>query len=144
MVIIYRIGLILLLIGFGSDSGHASATHLRTYVSTKGSLILQQEKSSSFFFAQQMEDSIKVGGVDSIKLKDPNKAIFYSFIPGIIVHGSGHFYVGKTKTGFLLLGAEVASAAIVYVSVLAGYAASEAGETGTVAGFGVLGGGCFS
>jgi len=124
MVNIYRIGLILLLIGFGSDSAHASASHLQTYVSTSGSLILQQEKSSSFFFAQQMEDSIKVGNVDSIKLKDPNKAIFYAFIPGIIVHGAGHFYAGERTTGFLLLGSELVGATLILGGTSTGWGRS--------------------
>ena len=124
MVNIYRIGLILLLIGFGSDSAHASTSHLQTYVSTSGSLILQQEKSSSFFFAQQMEDSIKVGDVDSIKLKDPNKAIFYAFIPGIIVHGAGHFYAGERTTGFLLLGSELVGATLILGGTSTGWGRS--------------------
>lgn len=134
------IGLIMLLICFLWTKTYPSTCKVQAHVSKSGSLILQQEKSSSFFFAQRMEDSIKVGGVDSRKLKDPNKAILYAFIPGIIVHGSGHFYVGKTKTGFLLLGAEVAGACIVVVSGLAGFAAAESGEHSTEAELGAFGG----
>jgi len=29
-----------------------------------------------------------------------------SFVPGLVVHGSGHFVAGQTRTGFVLLGAE--------------------------------------
>jgi hypothetical protein len=29
-----------------------------------------------------------------------------SFVPGLVVHGSGHFVAGQTQTGFVLLGAE--------------------------------------
>ncbi len=114
---------------------------IQAYVSKNGLINPNQQRYSGFLFAPQMGDSVKVARADSIKLKDPKMAVLYSVIPGILVHGSGHFYAGKTKTGYWLLGAEVAGAAIVYVSVLAGYAASEAGEVGTVAGFGVLGGG---
>ena len=113
------IGLIMLLICFLWTKTYPSTCKVQPYVSTSGSLILQQEKSSSFFFAQQMEDSIKLGGLDSMKLKDPNKAIFYAFIPGILIHGSGHFYAGKTKTGFWLLGAEVVGAYLVFTAALA-------------------------
>ena len=129
MVNIYRIGLILLLIGFGSDSAHASASHLQTYVSTSGSLILQQEKSSSFFFAQQMEDSIKVGDVDSIKLKDSNKALLYAVIPGIVVHGAGHFYAGETTTGWVLVAGEVVSLSLAAYAIVVGIGESTNGST---------------
>lgn len=129
MVNIYRIGLILLLIGFGSDSAHASTSHLQTYVSTSGSLILQQEKSSSFLFAQQTEDSIRVHTLDSLKLKDPNKAFLYAVVPGIVVHGAGHFYAGETTTGWVLVAGEVVSLSLAAYAIGVGIGESTNGST---------------
>jgi hypothetical protein len=42
------------------------------------------------------------------KLSPPRRAlaITASFVPGLVVHGSGHFVSGQTRTGFVLLGAE--------------------------------------
>jgi hypothetical protein len=55
--------------------------------------------------------------------------VFYAIIPDIMVHGSGHFYAGKTKTGFLLLGTEVAGTGLVFLAGLAGFAEAEGGES---------------
>jgi hypothetical protein len=48
-------------------------------------------------------------------------AIFYSIIPGIFIHGSGHFYAGKTNTGTLLFGAEAAGVLITYLGFLSSF-----------------------
>lgn len=63
----------------------------------------------------------------NLRLKDPNKAILYAAIPGFVVHGAGHFYAGKTKTGLLLLGTEVLSFAFFVVGALAEFGQSESG-----------------
>ena len=47
-------------------------------------------------------------------------AVVYAVVPGLVVHGSGHFYAGKTKTGMLLLGAEVAGAFLMFLTPAAG------------------------
>ncbi|MCJ7497692.1 MAG: hypothetical protein MUO78_06115, partial [candidate division Zixibacteria bacterium] len=39
---------------------------------------------------------------DSLKLKNPNTALFYAAIPGFFVHGAGHFYANKPEIGSLL------------------------------------------
>jgi hypothetical protein len=117
-----------------------SINKLQSYVFKNRSTNLSPSGYANFLSVRQWNDSNKVVSSDSIKLKSPWIALGIAVVPGVIVHGSGHFYAGKTKSGFWLLGAEVAGASIVYVSVLAGYAASEAGETGTEAGFGVFGG----
>ena len=55
---------------------------------------------------------------DSLKLKNPNTALFYAAVPGFIVHGAGHFYAGKSETGIILFttgvigGVMIASGAI--------------------------------
>jgi hypothetical protein len=74
-----------------------------------------QIKYSLFLLAQQSQDSTAVKKMNSLKLKSPYMAIFYSVVPGIIVHGSGHFYAGKTNTGYLLLGTEAAGLLFLYL-----------------------------
>jgi len=113
------IGLIMLLICCLWTKTYPSTCRVQPYVCKSGSLVLQHEECSRFFCAQQSEDSIKVVALESLKLKSPYMAIFYAFIPGIVIHGSGHFYVGKTKTGFWLLGAEVVGAYLVFTAALA-------------------------
>jgi len=51
--------------------------------------------------------SSKYANNKSLRLRDPDKALLYAIIPGFVVHGAGHFYAGKTKTGLLLLGTEL-------------------------------------
>jgi hypothetical protein len=45
---------------------------------------------------------------DSLKLKNPNTALLIAVVPGVVVHGAGHFYARKPLTGLVLLTAEVA------------------------------------
>jgi hypothetical protein len=60
---------------------------------------------------------------DSIKLKDPNMAVFYAIVPGILVHGTGYFYAGKTKTGLLLLETEVAGGVFMFMALASAFRA---------------------
>ncbi len=66
-----------------------------------------QRNSLSYLYAQGSGgiDSIykEYERPDSLKLKSPNTALFYALVPGFVVHGAGHFYAGKTKTGVILL-----------------------------------------
>jgi hypothetical protein len=39
--------------------------------------------------------------------KSPLIALEIAFFPGVIIHGAGHFYAGKPKTGSLLLVGEL-------------------------------------
>lgn len=71
--------------------------------------------------------SSKYADNKNLRLKDPNKAILYAAVPGFVVHGAGHFYAGKTKTGLVLLGTEVLSFAFLAVGALAEFGQSESG-----------------
>jgi hypothetical protein len=133
---ILQVGLLLLVICFLSAKTYPSTNKTQTYVSKIGlpfrearSVSSLQSEYSGLLFAQQMENSIRVKQVDSIKLKDPKMAVFYAIIPGVVVHGSGHFYAGRTKTGLLLLETEVAGTGLVFLAGLAGFAESEGGES---------------
>lgn len=62
-------------------------------------------------------------------------AAFYSVIPGVLVHGSGHFYAGDARMGARLLGAEAAGGLLISGSVVLTMAGAQ-----TAAGFAVLSG----
>lgn len=103
----------------------ASASDAQTYVSRSRLENLQLEKPSDLSFAQLMQDSSGVDTPDSaepheettIRAKEPLKAFLYALVPGAVVHGAGHFYAGKTGTGAVLLGSELAGAILMYVSI---------------------------
>ncbi|MDH4222976.1 MAG: hypothetical protein OEV55_05480 [candidate division Zixibacteria bacterium] len=66
---------------------------------------------------------------DSLKLKNPNTALFYAAVPGFIVHGVGHFYAGKEKTAALLFVTELAGIALVSYSIYLGMGEIESEDT---------------
>ena len=99
---------------------YASPGNTDTYVSKSGLMSAQPEKSSGLVFTQLLQDSSKVETADStqlreantIKAKEPYKAFLYALVPGAVLHGAGHFYAGKTGTGFLLVGSELVGATL--------------------------------
>ena len=93
----------------------ASPGDVHTYVSTSGSAEAAWNGPSSVLLAQHQEDSIGVEGVGSRELKDAGVAFLYAAGPGFLVHGAGHFYAGKTKTGAVLLGSEVVGGALLFI-----------------------------
>jgi len=66
---------------------------------------------------------------DSLKLKDPNTAAFYALVPGFFVHGAGHFYAGRSKTGALLFGIEMLSGLSLYLFALSNLPNGEPDDT---------------
>lgn len=98
-----------------------------------------QAKLSGPLLAEQMEDSTKVHLPNSLKLKSPYMAAFYSVIPGVLVHGCGHFYAGKSGTGCLLLGLEAGGVVLLYVSFLSAFGgAARQTDTDAIAFTGLL------
>jgi hypothetical protein len=100
---------------FGFCATACPSTITQPYLSKNSVLKSPQIKYSPFLLAQQLQDLTAVKKMSSLKLKSPYFALFYSFVPGIIVHGSGHFYAGKTNTGYLLLGTEAAGLLLLYL-----------------------------
>ena len=104
---------------------HASHSDAHTYVSRSRLENPQLEKSSDFSFTQLTQDSSRVETPDStqpqqasaMRPKEPYKAFLYALVPGAVVRGAGHFYAGKTGTGAVLLGSELAGAILIYVSI---------------------------
>jgi TM2 domain-containing membrane protein YozV len=60
-------------------------------------------RSPAFLFDQQCADPLPPRALGSLKLKSPTVAFLYALIPGLIVHGAGHFYAGHDTTGWALL-----------------------------------------
>ena len=114
------IALALALIGGLCTHSYALPGETETYVSRRGSTDAAWDGPSSFLLAQQMADSIRVHPSDSLKLKDPNMALLYAVIPGVLIHGSGHFYAGKTTTGAVLLGSELVGGTMFYYALWGG------------------------
>ncbi|HVP37276.1 MAG TPA: hypothetical protein VMT04_09800 [Terriglobales bacterium] len=83
-----------------------------TYLYTQG----QSQIDSSF---------IEQARLDSLKLKNPNTALFWAILPGSVVHGAGHFYARKVGTGFILLGIEMVGASLVLAGFVSGFAQLE-------------------
>ena len=83
---------------------------------------------SALLFAQQTNDSVKIENFDSRKLKSPWIAFGIALVPGAVVHGAGHFYAGKIRTGFLLLGTEVVGASLLVYAAVSSFAVAWGGE----------------
>ncbi|MGB8657848.1 MAG: P13 family porin [Candidatus Zixiibacteriota bacterium] len=115
---INRISLMLLLTCLLSVEAQPSMSLARTYVAKNLPANSQIWTLPEFSFHQQADSSVRKESADSLKLKDPRMAVFYAVIPGIIVHGSGHFYAGKTKTGAALLGSELVGGALAFVGAV--------------------------
>jgi hypothetical protein len=70
--------------------------------------LMRAERVNRFrlLFAQQTQDSTEPQTPPSLKLKSPYMAVFYSVVPGTVLHGAGHVYAGKTGTGVALFAVE--------------------------------------
>jgi hypothetical protein len=106
------IGLTILLICLLSAKTHPSTDKPETYVS--------RSEYSNLLFAQQKEASVRAERTDSIKLKDPNMAILYAVVPGIVIHGAGHFYAGKRTTAAILFTSGFIGGSFVFIGGLTG------------------------
>lgn len=52
--------------------------------------------------------------------KDPKLAFALGFGPGFLIHGLGHYYIGRNKTGSVLLGCEAISISCIYLGAVNG------------------------
>lgn len=119
------VGFTLLVIGFLCPGSFGSTNVVETYASRIARLNPAPNAGSSVYFVVQTEEGETDSAADSIsggdsvvrKAKDPFRAFVYALVPGAVVHGAGHFYAGKTGTGLVLLGSELAGATLLLVSV---------------------------
>jgi TM2 domain-containing membrane protein YozV len=112
---IYQRAIILTLVIILLPLGLLEASNLQLFLLNSNVKDRQRLEQCSSFLVQQGNDSISAIGINPYKTKSPYVALFCSFVPGIIVHGSGHFYAGKTNTGYLLLGTEAAGLLLLYL-----------------------------
>jgi len=56
-----------------------------------------------------------------VKLKSPTTAFLIALVPGSVVHGAGHFYAGKPKTGVFLFSMELIGAGLFYLGALSSF-----------------------
>ncbi|MHA1774626.1 MAG: hypothetical protein ACTSXO_10975 [Candidatus Heimdallarchaeota archaeon] len=127
------IGLTMFLVFLLWAKTYPATSKVQTYVIKGGLKSSQKFERSELLVAQQMEDTIRVEKADSIKLKDPNYAIFVALVPGAVVHGAGHFYAGKVGRGLILFGCELVGAGLFYLGGVTGIETGELSSGGTVA-----------
>jgi len=124
------IGLTMFLVFLLWAKTYSSTNQVQTYVSREGSRSLALVWSSNYLLAQQKEDTIRVGTSDSLKLKSPYMAIFYAFVPGIVIHGSGHVYAGEIPTGMVLFGSELLGLGLIFLGGVSGIESGEPSNGG--------------
>jgi hypothetical protein len=99
--------MILLFASLSPANTLGSADRAETYVSQNDSPLVAWNGPSDLLVAQHHEDSIIVSREVYGRRKDPGKAFFYALVPGLVVHGAGHFYAGDKTAGWTLVGGEV-------------------------------------
>jgi TM2 domain-containing membrane protein YozV len=118
-----------------------STNSVETFVSNGNLKRAELRFVSSFFSAQQTENSDGDSVLDSIptfhpdlkKRKEPFKAFIYALVPGAVVHGAGHFYAGKPWTGLILFGSELAGVGLFYLGAVTAMGDGEYSPGGAVA-----------
>lgn len=82
----------------------------------------------SYTDTQMVRDTNLLSNNQSIKKrKSAGTALFISVVPGFVVHGAGHFYVGKKRDAVLLFAGELASFGLLYAG--AGGLVASSGES---------------
>ena len=71
----------------------------------------------------------------NVKKKSPTAAFLIALVPGSVVHGAGHFYAAKPKTGFVLLGSEIVGIGLFMGGALSGFAGNEGNDRLETIGF---------
>ena len=127
-----KIELTILLVCFLCAKTYSSTNEPETCVSRSGLKNSPQPGNSTFLLAQRTKDSVKTESLGSIKSRDPKRAVFYAIIPGVLVHGAGHFYAGKYTTGVISLGSEVIGGSLLFIGGLSGLEKTSATMTGAL------------
>jgi hypothetical protein len=111
------------------------ASSTQSYLFKNSVLKSQPTQYAPFLLAQQSQDSISVKNMRSLKLKSPYMAIFFSVIPGVVFHGSGHVYAGRIPTGIMLFGSEILGGYLMFLGALTGL---ESGQTSDNGDYGIM------
>jgi hypothetical protein len=134
------ISAVLIIIFVLSDTGQAGNNLSVSYSPTNIAQAMDfavKSNTLSYLYAQEpmANDTIypKANESKPGKLKSPTTALVIALVPGSVVHGAGHFYAGKTKTAFVLFGAEIIGAGMAF---LGGAVSSAPHDTGGESGSG--------
>jgi TM2 domain-containing membrane protein YozV len=99
---------------------------------------IQSFNSVESFFTSESFSSDSSGmshlSVQSNK-KSPTAALLLALVPGSVVHGAGHFYAGKVKTGFILLGTEIVGMSLLMGGALSALPGNVKENRGEMMGF---------
>jgi hypothetical protein len=129
---------------FGLSVAAYPSIHSQSFLFKDSVLRIPQFKDSPFLFSQQVKDTSMDGKNESLKLKDPRMAVFYSFIPGIVFHGAGHIYAGKIGTGLLLFGSEIVGGGLLTIGAIGvAFSQDEYGESAWKPGYVLIATGTF-
>jgi hypothetical protein len=97
---------------------HPSTNQVQTLVLNPNSISSTFAQHTASPSALHVQDSNRVVVLNSLKLKNPNMALFYAVIPGVVFHGSGHVYAGKIPTAITLFGCELLGAGVAMLGAL--------------------------
>ena len=126
-----RLSILLYLVAFFSAKTYP-ATNMESCLFKDSVLRTTQYKDLPFLFSQQMKDSTIDNKKESLKLKNSNMAIFYAIIPGIVIHGAGHFYAGKHRTAAILFSSGLIGASSAFMGAFTSYDRNAPTNTGYV------------
>jgi hypothetical protein len=94
---------------------HSSTGQVQTFVSNPNTISSTFAQHTTNPSALYVQDSARVITSDSLKLKDPSMALFYSVVPGLVFHGAGHVYADRIPTAITLFGCELIGAGLVFL-----------------------------
>ena len=81
--------------------------------------------------SENRRDTTKAGLADSTyKYRRPMAVFLVAFVPGFLIHGLGHAYIGKGNTAWLLFGIEVISFGLALVAIGYGFHRMDGGSSG--------------
>lgn len=89
-----------------SNQNSFGANGLQAIGETNPIFFIQEDNLLGYDSSQK---DARLSPFDQKRLKSPTKAFIIAAIPGFFVHGLGHFYAKKPKTGKILLGIEGAA-----------------------------------
>ncbi len=118
-----------------STDAHASGSNIPIQLPSANTATPQRIERLNLVLSEQVYDSTRLSTRTSFKLKSPYMAVFYSVIPGTVLHGAGHVYAGKIGTGLALFGAELAGLGLMSAGAIAGFGEEESSDRGETAGF---------
>lgn len=113
LILITLLGLVVILVSssqsYANNTENSSFSNLELSVSIRNNQLTINQANVFAMRGMYLDNDI-----DSTKIiiksgKNPKTCFMIAFFPGFFIHGLGHYYIGKYKTGTILLGTEVLS-----------------------------------